>query len=58
LTVFRVEKIEDQDFREGLLHLIQGIKTYINRCVDYLKSVNADKKLVDILYFVKELGVI
>lgn len=42
----RIKKANDKDFKEGLLHLISGIKTYINRCVDYLKSVNADKKLI------------
>lgn len=42
----RVDKIENDDFREGLTHLISGIRAYLNRCIDYLKSVNADEKLV------------
>lgn len=42
----RIEKIADTDLREGLLHLIEGIRCYRNRCVDYLKSVSADGRLI------------
>ena len=45
----RVEKIKDEDMREGLLHLISGIECYINRCVEYLQMVQADPKLINAL---------
>ena len=45
----RIEKISDVDTREGLLHLISGIEQYVARCVEYLKSVSADVKLIDAL---------
>ncbi len=45
----RIEKIKDTDLRDGLIHLVEGIKTYISRCICYLKDVNADKKLISAL---------
>jgi hypothetical protein len=42
----RIEKIADDDLREGLLHLTEGIKRYVYRCVEYLRSVNADTALI------------
>ena len=42
----RIEKIDDDDMREGLLHLVSGIRTYVLRCVDYLKSVGAEERLI------------
>ena len=42
----RIEKIADADMREGLLHLVAGIRSYVERCVEYLKSVSADEKLI------------
>ena len=45
----RVMKAEDADFREGLMHLLCGIETYVSRCVAYLEQVNADTKLIDAL---------
>ena len=45
----RVKAMKDDELREGLLHLIAGIRAYVNRCVDYLKSVNADEKLINAL---------
>ncbi len=42
----RIKKIDDTDMRDGLIHLIEGIKTYLNRCVNYLEAVGADKKLI------------
>ena len=42
----RIRLIRDADMREGLLHLTEGIRTYVLRCVDYLKSVNADEELI------------
>lgn len=45
----RILKIKDRDFREGLLHLIEGIRSYLNRCVEYLISVNANEELIKAL---------
>ena len=45
----RIEKIADNDIREGLLELIEGIRCYTERCVEYLKTVNADRKLISAL---------
>lgn len=45
----RIEKIADKDMREGLIHLTEGIKCYVERCVSYLESVNAEPKLVSAL---------
>ena len=42
----RIEKIEDVDMREGLLHIIAGIRCWVDRMLDYLRSVNADEKLI------------
>ncbi|MBQ2942996.1 MAG: hypothetical protein IJD97_12260 [Clostridia bacterium] len=45
----RIEKIEDKDMREGLIHVIEGIKCYISRCLEYLGTVCADEKLIKAL---------
>lgn len=45
----RIEKIEDSDLRDGLLHLISGIKTYILRCVEKLENSGAPEKLTSAL---------
>ena len=45
----RIKKIEDEDMREGLLHIVEGIKNYLNRCIEYLNSVEADNKLINAL---------
>ena len=42
----RAAKCADPDFRDGLLCLIDGIETYLNRSVAYLESVQADPALV------------
>lgn len=42
----RIEKIEDDDLRDGLIHVWEGICTYIRRCLDYLTEVHADEKLI------------
>ena len=47
--VARVEKIEDADIREGLLHLIKGIECFVERCVDYLSSLHAEPRLINAL---------
>ena len=45
----RIEKIVDVDMREGLLHLVAGIRCYVERCVEYLRSVSADEGLITAL---------
>ena len=45
----RIEKIEDKDMREGLLHVIEGIRNYISRCAEYLTRVGADERLISAL---------
>lgn len=45
----RIENIKDTDLKDGLINLVEGIKTYINRCVDYLESVSAEKQLINAL---------
>ncbi len=45
----RIEKIKDDDFREGLLHVYKGIKRYAERCVEYLEEANAEEKLINAL---------
>ncbi len=47
--VDRINKIEDTDMRDGLIHVIEGIKAYISRSVEYLKSVNADERIINAL---------
>ena len=42
----RIKKNADKDFREGLLHIYEGIKRYAERCAEYLESVNADPELI------------
>lgn len=45
----RINKISDEDIREGLLELMSGIKQYHSRCITYLKSVNACSELITAL---------
>ena len=45
----RIERIQDKDMREGLLHVLEGIRYYVQRCVSYLQSVQADEKLISAL---------
>ncbi len=45
----RIERVEDEDIREGLKLLLDGIKAYINRSVEYLESVGAEGKLISAL---------
>ena len=45
----RIKQIKDADFREGLLHVYEGIKCYVKRCVDYLEKVNADERIINAL---------
>lgn len=45
----RIKKIDDVDMRDGLLHLLEGIKNYWERCLSYLESANADSELIKAL---------
>ncbi|MBQ8880106.1 MAG: hypothetical protein IJY69_04650 [Clostridia bacterium] len=45
----RIKQIEDTDMREGLLHVVKGIECHLSRCIDYLESVHADRRLIDAL---------
>ena len=42
----RIQKIADVDMKEGLLHLVAGLRCYVERCVEYLTSVSADEALI------------
>ncbi len=42
----RIEAIADRDMREGLLHLLAGIRCYRDRSLEYLRSVDADERLI------------
>lgn len=42
----RIEKIEDADMREGLLHIIAGVRCWVDRMLDHLRGANADGKLI------------
>ena len=45
----RIQQIQDTDFKEGLLHLVEGLRSYICRCIQYLESVHAPTELVQAL---------
>lgn len=45
----RIEKIADRDMREGLLHICEGVRCYVGRCVEYLESADADSRLIEAL---------
>lgn len=45
----RIEKQPEGEFRDGLLHLVDGMKNYIERSVEYLRSANAPRELVEAL---------
>ena len=42
----RIKKIEDTDMREGLLHIMAGIRCWLDRILAYLRSVDAEEKLI------------
>lgn len=42
----RIEKIEDIEIWEGLEHIMAGIQCWLERILGYLRSVNADEKLI------------
>lgn len=43
----RVRQMKDPELREGLLHVLAGIRTYHSRCVRYLTEVGADPALLN-----------
>lgn len=45
----RIEKIADRDMREGLLHLVAGIRAFAARCADRLAQSGAPERLVSAL---------
>lgn len=45
----RIENIADEDVRDGLLLVLEGIRIYSGRCIEYLESKNADIKLINAL---------
>lgn len=47
--VDRINKIEDVDIREGLLHLLAGIRAWRDRSIEYLTEKNAPERLINAL---------
>lgn len=47
--IYRIKKIDDTDIRDGLLHLIEGIRNYWERSISYLENSKADKELIKAL---------
>lgn len=45
----RIHAMKDREMREGLLHIIAGIRAYHARCLAYLQEQNADAALLDAL---------
>lgn len=47
--VERIKNIKDTDLREGLIHIYEGIRCYIARCIKYLKKEKAEQRLINAL---------
>ncbi len=45
----RINNIKDRDFREGLMHIYEGIRCYVDRCVKYLEEEKAEEHLINAL---------
>ena len=45
----RVSALEDGDFKQSLLILLEGIKLYHTRCLEHLKEQNAPSELISVL---------
>lgn len=45
----RINQIQDEDMRDGLLHLIEGIRNYLERSVKHLEAVGAPEQLISAL---------
>jgi len=43
----RIQKMEDAELRDGLLEIIAGVECWVKRCLAYLRSVNADERLIN-----------
>lgn len=48
----RVQALQDGDFRDAMLRLLDGIECYRQRCIAHLKSVEAPEMLIDALHHV------
>lgn len=42
----RIRRIPEGDLRDGLLHVYEGIRTYVFRCTEYLKAEHAEESLI------------
>lgn len=49
VDVIKPQNTEEEEFREGLLYLLDAMKNYAEKCLQYLLSVNAPKQLTDAL---------
>ena len=47
--VDRIKNIKDKDFKDGLIHIYEGIHCYVSRCLKYLKEEKAEERLVKAL---------
>ena len=45
----RINNIKDKDFKEGLIHIYEGIRCYVCRCVKYLEEEKAEERLIKAL---------
>ena len=45
----RIRRMKKPEMRDGLMHLYEGIRFYIGRCVRYLKEIGADPCLIEAL---------
>lgn len=50
----RVEALPEDDFRAGLLRILDGIELFRQRCLSLLREANADKALIEALEYVPE----
>ncbi len=42
----RIQKLREGDFRDGLLEITAGLRTYHSRCIEHLKQSGADSALI------------
>ena len=45
----RICNIKNRDIKDGLMHVYEGIRNYIARCIKYLEEIGAEKCLIDAL---------
>ncbi len=45
----RIQKLDDGDFKDGLLMVLEGIRIYHNRCLELLRGANAGAGLISAL---------